>query len=80
MASERVQRQIERLLDEAETAIAQRNWGKVPDLVADALRLDPGNQDAHAFLVAAEREPDNVTISTTALLTTGAKESTSDQL
>ncbi len=59
MASERTQRQIERLLDEAEEAISQRDWGKVGNCARDVLRLEPGNSGALAFLAAAEREQKN---------------------
>src|ERR1700674_2520043 len=55
MTSERVQRQIDRLLDEAESALAGRNWPRVRDLANDALALDPANADACAFIEAAER-------------------------
>ena len=55
MPSERVQRQINRLLDEAEEALVQRDWSKVRDLSTDALALDPDNEDAQTFLAAAGR-------------------------
>ncbi len=41
--SERVNRQIDRLLDEADKAIEQRDWPKVLVLVIDVLALDPDN-------------------------------------
>src|SRR6266545_2024033 len=56
MPSERVQRQIDRLLDEAEQALVARDWDKVRDLAADSLRLDPENEDARTFLAAANRD------------------------
>ena len=55
MASERVQRQIDRLLDEAEEAAAQRNWNIVRERAEHVLTFDPQNADALAFLGAAER-------------------------
>ncbi len=55
MASERTQRQINRLLDEAESALAKREWQRVRDLASDTLALDPSNADARSFLAAAER-------------------------
>ena len=55
MASERVQRQIERLLDEAEEASAQRKWEVVRDLAQHVLTFDPNNSDGVALLAAAER-------------------------
>ena len=55
MPSERVQRQIDRLLDGAEDALTDRDWSRVRDLARDALALNPDNEDARTFLDAAER-------------------------
>ena len=55
MVSERIQRQIDRLLDEAEQSLVQRDWDGVSRCAADVLALDPENADAQTFLVAAER-------------------------
>lgn len=55
MASERIQRQIDRLLDEAETAFAQRDWSGLQERPQDALALDPENGDALTFLAAAQK-------------------------
>ena len=55
MVSERIQRQIDRLLDEVEQAVVQREWAAVRRAASDVLALDPSNVDAQAFLVAAER-------------------------
>ncbi len=55
MASERVQRQIDALLDEAEVAIKQSNWALVRDRAQNVLALDPGSGDAQAYLAAADR-------------------------
>jgi Tfp pilus assembly protein PilF len=57
MPTERVQRRIERLLDEAEQAMDQRDWALARDRTDQVLRLDPQNEDARAFIAAAEREP-----------------------
>src|SRR3972149_4311646 len=54
--SERVQRQIDRLLDEAEQALVARDWERVRLLAEDALRLDPDNGDARSFLDASQRD------------------------
>jgi hypothetical protein len=54
--SERGQRQVERLLDEADEAIRQRDWAKVLACVQDVLRLDPENQDAVSYLAAVRRD------------------------
>jgi len=55
MPSERTQRQIDRLLDEAEQAIARRDWALLRQHALDVLRLNPSNEDALAFLAASER-------------------------
>ena len=65
MVSERVQRQIDHLLDEAEEAAAKQDWATVRDRTRHALTFDPENVDARALLGAAERglgasQPDDV--------------------
>ncbi len=55
MPSERIQRQVDRLLDEAEEALGRRDWSTVLERAVDALALDPENADARGFLDAAER-------------------------
>ena len=55
MPSVRIQRQIERLLDEAEAAVVERNWQLVRERVVHVLELDPDNIDAQAFASAADR-------------------------
>lgn len=55
MATERLQRQIERLLDEAEEAVSQLDWTSVRDRAQAVLAFDPGNEDAKGFWDAAER-------------------------
>src|SRR5688500_20300644 len=55
MTSERVQRQIDRLLDEAEAAVAASDWDRVKDRVRNVLAFAPENQDALTYLAAAER-------------------------
>src|SRR5437016_10035193 len=54
MPSERVQRQIDRLLDQCEEAIAQRDWAAARELSESVLRMDPGNADALAYLAGAQ--------------------------
>ena len=54
MASERVQRTIERLLDEAEDAISRSALSAVRDRAQNVLALDHENRDALAFIEAAE--------------------------
>ena len=55
MPSERVQRQLDALLDEAETAIRAEDWDTVQARCNAVLRLDPENEDARAYLEAALR-------------------------
>src|SRR5437016_6173209 len=55
MLSERVQRQIDRLLDEAEEAAARKAWGLVRERCEHVLTFDPESADARALLSAAER-------------------------
>ena len=56
MASERIQRRIETLLDEADEAVANSDWSVVRDRAQNVLRPDPENQDALSYLAAAERD------------------------
>ena len=56
MASDRVQRQIDRLLDQAEAAISQFDWETVRQCAQAVLRLDSENRDALAYSAAAEQE------------------------
>ncbi|HXY94965.1 MAG TPA: serine/threonine-protein kinase, partial [Acidimicrobiia bacterium] len=53
MASERVQRQIDRLLDEAEAAFDANDWATLAERARKVLLLDEGNEDAATFLAAA---------------------------
>ena len=53
MASDRIQRRIERLLDQIEQEADQQNWQRVRDLAAEALEFAPDNADATTFLVVA---------------------------
>ncbi len=55
MASERLQRQIDRLLDEAEEAVGKKDWPTALDRTEHVLTLDPENQDALALRAAAQR-------------------------
>ncbi len=60
MASERMQRRIERLLDEADDAIARFDWEAVKDGAEAVLALDPDNADGLALLAAVERSKGRV--------------------
>ena len=55
MASERLQRQIDRLLDEAEEAITRFDWDALLQRAEAVLAMDPENRDALAFLATAKR-------------------------
>lgn len=62
MASERIQRRIDRLLDQIEEAVDQLDWVTVRTVAHGVLVLDPGNEDATTFLDAAERGLDATSI------------------
>ncbi len=55
MASERFQRRIERLLDEADEAIARYDWEAVRQAAQAVLAIDPDNSDGQTFLATVER-------------------------
>ena len=54
MASDRIQRRIERLLDQIEDEADRQNWPNVIDLAKEVLGFAPDNVDAQAFLHVAE--------------------------
>jgi hypothetical protein len=55
MATERLQRRINTLLDEADDAIANSDWELVLNRAQNVVALDPENPDALALIAAAER-------------------------
>ena len=55
MASDRFQRRIERLLDEADEAISRFDWEKVRQCAHAVLAIEPDNSDGLKFLATAER-------------------------
>ena len=55
MASERIQRRLERLLDQIDEAESNGTWELVHDLALDVLAIDAENAEANAYLQAAER-------------------------
>ena len=55
MPSDRIQRRIDRLLDQVEEAADLENWDTALKLAEQVLDLDPDNSDAQAFLRVAER-------------------------
>ena len=56
MPSERIQRQIDRLLDQADEAIANRDWTAAGEHAQSVLKLNPDNSDALAYLAPAKRD------------------------
>jgi hypothetical protein len=55
MPSERIQRRIDKLLDESDEAYARQDWAVVETTANSALGLDPENEDALAILAAKAR-------------------------
>jgi hypothetical protein len=55
LPSERVQRQIDRLLDQAEAAVEANDWQTARQRAQAALDLDPDNHDAPAIIAGADR-------------------------
>ena len=55
MASERIQRRIERLLDQIDEAESQGNWESVRAFSQDVLDIDSDNTEAAAYLGSADR-------------------------
>ena len=55
MVSERLQRRIDSLLDEADEAVAAEDWDAVSARCRSVLALDPDNVDATEYLAAAKR-------------------------
>ncbi|MCH7735658.1 MAG: hypothetical protein IH961_10655, partial [Chloroflexi bacterium] len=54
MPTERIQKRIDALLDEADEAVGQQDWIAVRRLCDAVLRLDHENADARAYLEASE--------------------------
>ena len=54
MASERIQRRVERLLDQIEQEADQQNWQRALELAKEVLRFASDNGDAKSFLAVAE--------------------------
>ena len=56
MVSERIQRQVDALLDKAEEAVNADDWAAVRQYAIAVLRFDSDNEDAQAFLEAANAD------------------------
>ena len=80
MATERLQRQIDRLLDEAEEAVSHLDWTNVRDRAQAVLAFDPGNEDAKGFLAAAERALGSETAMTAPVASTPTTDDASSPL
>ena len=55
MSTERIQRRIERLLDQIEQEADHQNWQRVRDLAGEVLEFAPDNADATTLFAVAER-------------------------
>ncbi len=55
MATERLQRRVDRLLDQAEEAMDQLNWDAVRQYAQAVLSLDSDNTEALAYLESADQ-------------------------
>ncbi len=55
MPSERVQRRIDSLLDQADEAVVVQDWGIVRSRAESVLAFDPENEDAAQYIHAANR-------------------------
>jgi len=55
MPSDRVQRQVDRLLDQAEESIALRQWEDLRATCEVVLNLDPDNSDATSYIALADK-------------------------
>src|SRR3990170_811104 len=66
MATDFIQRQIQRLLSQAEEALDRGDWAAIKEAGNKLVALDPGNRDASALLAAAERVSSSTPASATA--------------
>ena len=57
MASDQVQRQLDRLLDEAEEAITSDDWATVSSRAKAVLAIDLDNNDGQAYLATSSPLP-----------------------
>lgn len=56
MPNERIQRQVDGLLDQTKEAVARPEWDAFRDLCDTVLRLDHDNDDARIYLEAADHD------------------------
>ena len=69
MLSERVQRRIDRLLDQAEEAADKADWTALADFARRVLLIDAENADAKTLLTMADDEDTPTTPADTARIT-----------
>ena len=55
MTTDRVQRRIQRLLDQIDEAEAARDWQLVLDLAKDVLGIEPENKEPRSYLESSQR-------------------------
>ncbi len=80
MGGYRIQRRIDRLLDQAEEAMDQLKWDAVREYAQAALGQDPGNTDSLADLDSAQLVRQFFVGGATAMSTIGATFTRTDQL
>ena len=80
MGSYRIQRHIDRLLDQAEEAMDQLKWDAVREYAQAALGQDPGNTDSLADLDSAQLVRQFLAGGATATSAIGATFTRPDQL
>jgi tetratricopeptide (TPR) repeat protein len=76
MPSERIQRRVDQLLDEADEAVGRRDWAAVRDAANAVIALDHQNQDALTYLEAARHagEPEGGAESASQVMTDAASD------
>jgi len=55
MTTDRIQRRVEQLLDQADEAVTKLDWAVVRDRAQAVLTIDPENADAKSYMEIAER-------------------------
>ena len=55
MTTDRIQRRVEQLLDQADEAVTKLDWAVVRDRAQAVITIDPENADAKSYMEIAER-------------------------
>ena len=79
MASERIQRRINKLLDEADGAVTALDWDIVRARAEAVLAFDPENTEAIAYQEATERAIDRIAPASSQTTSSPAPTATPDQ-